>query len=611
MVSATDSLQPQPVSSASHYQPSGRVSLGRFVPLILLGVVVALVMAFVLCLLEANWYFFIFTPFIVGLPVFGALLVVIRVGRCRNRVVGAIVGLLLLGLYYGGYWTMSYMLNVVWQGPEVVEYVREEGGAPGLPGYFRFRCRKALIKSTHDMGAPHRRSNDADAFGAYMLYGLEWVLILGAGFVAGRNNGGRVFYENLLRWSSAAELRFAGSEFRTVYGAAQSQDWTPLSRLARLPKLGGGAGSSFVAMKVEYAPGATGEPVYVTISGMNLGKNPAARAVGMKGWGGISKVFVRQQSASNLSALAQTLPEFAAVVAAPTQATSARIAAGPTLHTERPSVLRSALEKAGMIGKKATGPDFRESAVKISTALLSGSARVLNPADLNRSLCLRADSNPAAKLRSAARIELKLIVAAAVLMVGGAMIAAVSEAPRNEAQRMSAKANPVMVVVGGTMFGIGLTGFVVALVAGTALRKQTLMRTLCRRTGAVFGPEAQGATMVARIENAQTFHLMKSAPEDIGVCLFDQPRRRLLIEGISHRYVICGSDVTKLALLNSAQTTTLHLNYRVGDGELTLALSSGGLGRHVALHSPLFMWLASRSSKKLVRQFQQTLNVPG
>jgi hypothetical protein len=85
----------------------------------------------------------------------------------------------------------------------------------------------------------------------------------------------------------------------------------------------------------------------------------------------------------------------------------------------------------------------------------------------------------------------------------------------------------------------------------------------------------------------------------------------LLVEGICHRYVICGADVIKLTLLDSGSATTLQLNYRIGHEELALALSTTGLGRQAFIHSPLFLWLAPRSGNKLVERLCRTLNLAG
>src|SRR5579859_5563694 len=152
------------------YHPSGRVDLIRFVPLVLMTIVAAMVMAYVLCVLEGSWYLFVITPFLVGLPVLGGIWMTIRLGRCRNRIVGATLGLLLMSLYYLGYWWMSYQVRVVQYGPEAVDRVAEIGGAPGVLGYINFRCKNAVIESEHDFSRK-REHNESDTVFAYVFYG--------------------------------------------------------------------------------------------------------------------------------------------------------------------------------------------------------------------------------------------------------------------------------------------------------------------------------------------------------------------------------------------------------------------------------------------------------
>src|SRR5712671_2282452 len=182
------------------YRPSGQVDFAPFLFLLLLGMLVALVMGFVLVLAENGFYFVIFSPLIIGLPVFGAILLLVRAGRCRNPVVGATVGLLLMLLYYGGYWTMSYLANVVARGPEAVRYVAEKGGG-GLPGYVRFRARSTFLES-EPAGTSHkdRKPNTADEVFNYAFYGVELAMLAWLGLICGRNNAGRVFYEHAKKW---------------------------------------------------------------------------------------------------------------------------------------------------------------------------------------------------------------------------------------------------------------------------------------------------------------------------------------------------------------------------------------------------------------------------
>src|SRR5262245_31088110 len=94
--------------TADTYIPSGRVALLRFGPLLLVGVVVALIMAGVLLIAEDGFYFYFITPLVLAVPVFGAIWAVVRWGRCRNPGLAGLVGIVLIFVYYAGYWELSY-----------------------------------------------------------------------------------------------------------------------------------------------------------------------------------------------------------------------------------------------------------------------------------------------------------------------------------------------------------------------------------------------------------------------------------------------------------------------------------------------------------------------
>jgi uncharacterized membrane protein len=77
------------------YKSSGKISLVRFLPLLMFSILVSIIMAIVLLFLEADFLYICFTPFLVSLPVFGVLFLLIHFGRCRNSIVGALAGLIL------------------------------------------------------------------------------------------------------------------------------------------------------------------------------------------------------------------------------------------------------------------------------------------------------------------------------------------------------------------------------------------------------------------------------------------------------------------------------------------------------------------------------------
>src|SRR5690349_19923608 len=87
-----------------YYVPSGRVNLAAPVPILVALVWVALGMAFVLLLAERRLYLTFLTPLLLGLPVFAVIGLSVRWGQCRHRGLGGLIGVILVFVYYAGYW---------------------------------------------------------------------------------------------------------------------------------------------------------------------------------------------------------------------------------------------------------------------------------------------------------------------------------------------------------------------------------------------------------------------------------------------------------------------------------------------------------------------------
>ena len=123
-------------------------------------------------------------------------------------------------------------------------------------------------------------------------------------------------------------------------------------------------------------------------------------------------------------------------------------------------------------------------------------------------------------------------------------------------------------VAGGVGFlCFGLANLVNSAV-GDRLRKPFLTQRLGHRYDSLIHEGAGLPSMVVRIEDARTYHRAKLSPEDIGIAFFDAENRRLLVEGVSHRYVIRGEDVTCLRPLAGP----LH---HLGRGSITRSAASG------------------------------------
>src|SRR3954453_13397191 len=167
-----------------HYVPSGRVNLFGLMGMMLAGCLLSLAMALALLFCEdRGLYFYFITPLVLGLPVLGATWAVVRWGKCRHRGLGGLIGVVLVFVYYAGYWELSYLTNIVARGPRVVALVRQIGRLPGLPGYVVFRCKVSRPLNRRNPAPMRRPPTMADAILNGLFYGGETLLIavLGAG----------------------------------------------------------------------------------------------------------------------------------------------------------------------------------------------------------------------------------------------------------------------------------------------------------------------------------------------------------------------------------------------------------------------------------------------
>ncbi len=200
-----------------HYVPSGRVNLFGLSGLMLAGCVLSLAMALALLFSEdRGLYFYFITPLVLSLPVLGATWAVVRWGKCRNRGLGGLIGVVLVFVFYAGYWELSYLTNIVARGPRVVALVRQIGRLPGLPGYVVFRCKIGRPLNRRNRAPMRRPPAMANAILNGLFYGGETILIAVLGASVGRSTAARVFgaeeaLDLSIRVSNAPRHRATGS----------------------------------------------------------------------------------------------------------------------------------------------------------------------------------------------------------------------------------------------------------------------------------------------------------------------------------------------------------------------------------------------------------------
>ena len=206
-----------------HYVPSGRVNLFGLTGLMLAGCLLSLAMALALLFCEERgFYFYFITPLVLGLPVLGATWAVVRWGKCRNRGLGGLIGIVLVFVYYAGYWELSYLTNIVARGPRVVALVRQISGLPGLPGYVVFRCKMSRPLNRRNPAPMRRPPTTADAILNGLFFGGETLVIALLGAGVGRSTASRAFSERKRRWTSRFEFRMPPATAPSVLDAHRS-----------------------------------------------------------------------------------------------------------------------------------------------------------------------------------------------------------------------------------------------------------------------------------------------------------------------------------------------------------------------------------------------------
>src|SRR5207247_208023 len=108
--------------------------------------------------------------------------------------------------------------------------------------------------------------------------------------------------------------------------------------------------------------------------------------------------------------------------------------------------------------------------------------------------------------------------------------------------------------------------------------------------GSIVASGIAGRRELIRIEDPATFHISKLTPEDWGIAVLDEARGRVLIEGVSHRYVILARDVIEVTALKAA-TASARVTYGIGEAVLGVVINR---------HSTWALWLGALASVPII-----------
>jgi hypothetical protein len=537
------------------YIPSGRVAWGQFAPLALAGFIVAAAMAVVLSLLVRRASFFLGGVLAYGIPVLLAIVLCVYVGRCRNRTIAWTVAAGLSATYYLGAWAIACYRDVFLL-PGGTTLVSQLTGLPPVLGY-------VVLRNDPSSGLMMRPMLTAALLG---LHVLEFALFLGAALYAARWFVGRAFYESHGRWATSWTFGFERQHLDTVQSAVRDFDWSILERIEKLSLTRETRRRGAIIFRIEYLPRGGDQQVYVTIEG------PRFRMLHRFTRKWLAQIEVPPAQASEL---ARRLPGFE--IASPDDATPLDTrtlnycsdTAGAS--GAAPGGMVSALREAGfvpvtLVGK---GKDFRDPAAHASSVLTLGAPTVDIEA-IDASLCLVADPSPVRKLKLFSWIETGLLLSFVLFSAIGFVLSNVATAV--SAGGSTGTEGVALWAASSICIALSIASAIVVGVGLGPLQRVLLTHHFRRRGSSILSPHSLSRREIIRIEDPATFHIGKLVCEDFGIAIFDHARGRLLIEGVSHRYVIRGGDVTSILPLKSNQST-VQINYRIGETDFGIVVN--------------------------------------
>jgi hypothetical protein len=234
--------------------------------------------------------------------------------------------------------------------------------------------------------------------------------------------------------------------------------------------------------------------------------------------------------------------------------------------------------------------DFRSIAVEQSEAILA-SEHVL-PLESRKSLCLELDGHGFSKPPFWKTYWL-LLAGIAVFMVLPFMVFN-EQAAYRWASKIGISKTPLDV----TLVTMTFAGLIMMLVGFLApMRSGMRFKNMGDRPDGLFDHRSALPHFECDLFNALAYKPVPSMqvigpkPEDRVVVALDADRKRILIEGETHRYLVHAADVVEVVPVSSDHfEVSSRLVYRVGTARLSLLLRQKSvLGMHVVMHSPLFM----------------------
>lgn len=222
--------------------------------------------------------------------------------------------------------------------------------------------------------------------------------------------------------------------------------------------------------------------------------------------------------------------------------------------------------------------DFRDRAVVASLLVFINDGSPLRPfpslRTVGSSLCLPAPGDGRRLMRRTSRAFLATVAAPTVGMfawllgfaLASSRLEKVAGAPTDWSERLA--------LIGIVGFFAIAAGGVFLWTRGLRIWRPYLARSVEGRPGSPLGGRwDEPPSLALAIEDFQTFHKLKLLGDDFALVFFDVENRRIVAEGLTHRYVVRGEDVVALSLARGLSAAAVRVDARIGGVVLPLAFS--------------------------------------
>ena len=230
--------------------------------------------------------------------------------------------------------------------------------------------------------------------------------------------------------------------------------------------------------------------------------------------------------------------------------------------------------------------DFRDAAVAESRKAVGEN----DPASTNLSLCLPVEPRGRMELAIACVVDLAVVLVG----YGVAPIVVFFVFRTQSGESAGTDLWPPLLPV--------FVAFIVAL-NYNRVRWWLMKMKFARRPDNLLDPHAGDAFLVF-IEDPATHDETKVFIEDKALCVLDEARGRIILEGYACRYVIRGQDVTALSRRAVYASSGVVVHYQVGKATLGLSISHPGMGLVSFL---LLAFAGGLRARSLEERFRRTL----